>query len=165
MRVYMTGIQTMEDAKRAVDLGAVALGIRIGYKKDMGEVHPERAREIFFSLPVFVSRTGIFADEKRHVIQELVTFCRLDTLHFIGHEQPADLERYSEHVLKTFNKNNVPLLNDYCQQDILSGIVLSLDQKPVSEITPQLLGDRVLLLDGSDHSDIGSPSNLSAQLK
>ncbi|MCR6545861.1 hypothetical protein [Dehalobacterium formicoaceticum] len=149
MKVYMTGIQTKEDARRAVNLGAAAVGIKIGYSKEKEEVHPELAREIFFSLPVFVTRAGIFADEKRHVIQELVTFCHLDTLHFTGQEQPEDLERYPEHMLKTFNQDNLPHLQDYCQPDLLSGIVLSLDQKTVMKIPPQSLEERILILDGS----------------
>ncbi|MEL7565128.1 MAG: hypothetical protein AAGU27_09620 [Dehalobacterium sp.] len=120
MRLYITGIKSLADAEKAVAFGASAVGIKMGYEKDL--VHPETARDIFLNLPVFISRVGIFADEKRYNVQELVTFCRLDTLHFIGSEQPEDLKRYSEHILKNFDPKDLTKVQDYD----LHGVVIDL---------------------------------------
>jgi len=105
MRIYLSGVCDSSQALAAVKQGVSAVGIKIGY--GMGDVHPETAREIFFDIPMFVSRVGIFANEKRYHIQELTTFCRLDTLHFIGSEEPKDLERYHEHIIKSFSVHSL----------------------------------------------------------
>jgi phosphoribosylanthranilate isomerase len=128
MRIYITGIRTMKDVQLAVTMGASAVGIKMGYGKD--DVHPETARDIFFSLPVFISRVGIFHNEPRYQIQELVTFCRLDTLHFTGEERPEDLNRYPEHVLKTFDRKSITKIQDYP----LQGAIVKLDKGSLDDM-------------------------------
>ena len=146
MRLYMTGIKNICDAENAVSLGASAIGIKMGYGMD--DVHPETARDIFFNLPVFISRVGIFVNEKRYHIQELVTFCRLDTLHFLGQEQPEDLERYPEHIIKTFKQKDIARLKDYDLHGIVlklnSGIVTGVDVKNMKKPSLILSGDLTL---------------------
>lgn len=142
MRLYITGIKNLADAQKAVSLGASAVGIKMGYRKD--DVHPEMARDIFFSLPVFVSRVGIFADEKRYNVQELVTFCRLDTLHFMGNEQPDDLKRYPEYVLKTFDQKNLNKIHDYD----LPGVVINLPSGFPGDFEAENLKSQSLILCG-----------------
>jgi len=142
MRLYITGVKNLADAQKAVSLGASAVGIKMGYEKDM--VHPETARDIYFSLPVFVSRVGIFSDEKRYNIQELVTFCCLDTLHFTGSEQPDDLKKYPEHVLKTFDPKDLNKVQDYD----LHGVVINLRSGLSENLELETINKQSLILKG-----------------
>lgn len=142
MRLYISGIKNPTQARSAVSLGACALGIKLGYGKD--DVHPEIARDIFFSLPLFISRVGIFADEKRYSVQELVTFCRLDTLHFMGNEEPEEIERYPERVMKTFHPQNMKRIRDYS----VHGVVIHMDAEADREMAPELFESRSLILGG-----------------
>ncbi|MGI6684839.1 MAG: hypothetical protein ACOX47_05015 [Bacillota bacterium] len=139
----MTGVKTLKDAEEAILLGAAAIGIKMGYGKD--DVHPETAREIFFSLPVFISRVGIFCDEKRYHIQELVTFCRLDTLHFCGQEQPDDVKRYPENVIKNFSPQSLSQVKDYDIQ----GVILELTQGIFMNIEVETITNPALILCGN----------------
>ncbi|ATW24100.1 hypothetical protein [Candidatus Formimonas warabiya] len=142
MRLYFTGITSVEDARKAVAWGAAAIGIKMGYQER--DVHPEKAREIFLKLPVFVSRVGIFANEKRYAIQELITFCRLDTLHFIGNEQPQDVARFQEHVLKTFKEEEFASIADYP----VEGIVLHGKTHTLFQEKPTLFQEKLCILTG-----------------
>ncbi|MGI6065010.1 MAG: hypothetical protein ACOYI2_00785 [Bacillota bacterium] len=111
MRVYISDIKESKEAQLAIEWGASAVGLRIGYGLD--DVHPEKAREIFMSIPLFVSRVGIFNNEKRYNIQELITFCHLDSVHYTGSETPDELKDYSEHLIKNFSAEQVKDIPQY----------------------------------------------------
>lgn len=111
MRIYLSDVREPGDVVRAIRWGASAVGIKTGYGKDV--VPPELAREMFLQIPLFVSRVGIFNDEKKYHIQELATFCQLNVLHFTGNEEPEDLKRYSEHLIKDFSKDQLAYANLY----------------------------------------------------
>jgi phosphoribosylanthranilate isomerase len=141
MRVYVTEISTWEEAKLAIKSGASAIGIRIGYGK--GDVHPEKAREIFLQVPLFVSRVGIFANEKRYHVQEITTFCQLNCLHFWGNEIPEDTKRYNEHLIKTFNINDFHNIESYTIEAV--SIVIK-DMDSVNKI--KYLSEKLLIING-----------------
>lgn len=146
MRIYINGVRNLEEARQAVNMGANAVGIRLGYEQEA--VNPEVAREIFFALPMFVSRVGIFYNQKRYDIQELVTFCRLDTLHFIGNETPEDLERYSENMIKDLAVCDLNQAGFFQVQ----AISVDLDSKP--DVDKSVLPkDRLCILRGSFSSE------------
>jgi phosphoribosylanthranilate isomerase len=61
-RIKICGITRLEDAQRAVDLGAAALGFNF-YPPSPRYIKPEAARAIVRQLPPFVAAVGVFANE------------------------------------------------------------------------------------------------------
>ena len=61
-RIKICGVTRIEDAQRAVDLGAAALGFNF-YPPSPRYIEPEPARAIIRRLPPFVTAVGVFADE------------------------------------------------------------------------------------------------------
>lgn len=141
MRIYISGVKDLTGLEKAVRWGASAVGIRIGYGEKA--VHPEKARELFFELPLFLSRVGIFSNQKRYEIEELVTFCRLDTLHFTGCEQPAELERYGEQLIKTFTRDDLGETRCYPVQAVCLPVGNETLEEPID-----LPADKKLILAG-----------------
>jgi phosphoribosylanthranilate isomerase len=62
MRIKICGLTRLEDAQRAVDLGAAALGFNF-YPPSPRYIEPEPARAIIRRLPPFVTAVGVFANE------------------------------------------------------------------------------------------------------
>jgi len=61
-RIKICGVTRLEDAQRAVDLGAAALGFNF-YTLSPRYIGPAAARAIVRQLPPFVTAVGIFANE------------------------------------------------------------------------------------------------------
>ena len=78
--VYVTGIATREEATWAVSRNVSAIGIPLGYEQ--GAFQAETARDIFFSLPFYIWKVGIFCRTSPYDIGELASSCHLDICHF-----------------------------------------------------------------------------------
>ena len=115
MRIYLSGIQDAFELKKAVRWGADAIGIRIGYDHDL---HPERARELFLQMPAFIARVGIFSNEKQYQLQELISFCQVNTVHFVGQEEPAETATMGELRIKSFSLADFARINEYPVQAV-----------------------------------------------
>jgi len=61
-RIKICGLTRLEDAQRAVDLGAAALGFNL-YPLSPRYIEPAAARAIVRRLPPFVTAVGVFANE------------------------------------------------------------------------------------------------------
>jgi len=61
-RIKICGLTRMEDAQRAADLGAAALGFNF-YRLSPRYIEPAAARAIIRRLPPFVAAVGVFANE------------------------------------------------------------------------------------------------------
>ncbi len=70
-RIKICGVTRLEDAERAVELGAAALGFNF-YPPSPRSIRPAAAREIVRQLPPFATAVGVFANETGagHVISE-----------------------------------------------------------------------------------------------
>jgi len=73
----------------AVRLGADAIGL-VFYDPSPRAVTPERAQEIVAQLPPFVTVVGLFVDEQRARIDQIVRQVPLDLLQFHGQESGTD---------------------------------------------------------------------------
>lgn len=83
-RVKICGISDVESALAAAEAGADAIGLV--FAPSRRRVAPERAAEITAALPLFVSKVGVFVDEERGRIEELIGVCGLDTVQLHGNE-------------------------------------------------------------------------------
>ena len=61
-RIKICGVTRLEDAQRAVDVGAAALGFNF-YPPSPRYIEPAAARAIIRRLPPFVTAVGVFANE------------------------------------------------------------------------------------------------------
>ena len=114
VRVKVCGITQLEDALKAVELGADALGFI--FAQSPRRVSPEAAKAIIDFLPPWVSCVGVFADEDIGGVRRIQDYCSLDYLQFHGHEEPAYCQQFPHRGIKAFRiqkEKDLSLLADY----------------------------------------------------
>ncbi len=89
MRVKICGITSLEDALKAIDAGADALGF-VFYPPSPRYITPEDAAQIIKELPPFVEKVGLFVNEDAATINRLAKLSRI-TLAQIHFEAPEEL--------------------------------------------------------------------------
>lgn len=99
-RCKICGITRLEDALRAVELGADALGF-IFYAASPRYVSVERVREIVAALPPFVTTVGVFVDASAETIKQVLSQVSLDRLQFHGNESPEQCAAFGKPYIKT----------------------------------------------------------------
>ncbi len=87
VRTKVCGITNREDALCAVDHGADALGF-IFYEKSPRYIAPEKAGEIVFDLPPFVTPVGVFVNASQRHIDVAVKLAGLRAIQLHGDESP-----------------------------------------------------------------------------
>jgi phosphoribosylanthranilate isomerase len=84
-RVKICGITRLEDAERAVALGADAIGVVL-WERSPRAVTAVQARAILRALPPFVTRVGVFVDATPATIRAIVDEVGLDAVQLHGDE-------------------------------------------------------------------------------
>ena len=94
------------DAERAVALGVDALGFI--FAKSPRRVTPEKIASFVNELPPFISRVGVFVNEKKGRVEAIRKRLNLDTLQFHGEESPAYCNSFRKKakVIKAFRIRN-----------------------------------------------------------
>ncbi|MBF0387651.1 MAG: phosphoribosylanthranilate isomerase [Candidatus Omnitrophica bacterium] len=104
VRVKVCGITRLEDARAAIKAGADALGF-VFYRKSPRYISASRALKIIEALPPFVSKVGVFVNERTGAIRDIAGFCALDAVQLHGDEDNHychRLKRYGLKIIKGF---------------------------------------------------------------
>jgi phosphoribosylanthranilate isomerase len=101
VRVKICGITSAADALAAVEAGADALGFMF-YEQSSRHVSVEEAVRIIAKLPPFITKTGVFVDASRQVIDQAIDRCHLDAIQLHGSETPEMCADFSRPVVKAF---------------------------------------------------------------
>ncbi len=109
--IKICGITDIEDALKAVELGADALGF-VFYEKSPRKITKEKAKEIIDSLPKEVVKVGLFVDELEEKVNEIASYCNFDILQFHGDETPDYCKKFPQKIIKAFRiKDKESLVN------------------------------------------------------
>ncbi len=101
-KVKICGITNIEDAITAIELGADAIGFII-FKGSRRYVTPQQVRQITKNLPPFVTKVGVFVNEDKTSVLEILSYANLDLAQLHGNESP-DCCKYigKNRVIKVF---------------------------------------------------------------
>lgn len=124
-KVKFCGITNLQDAISAAELGADALGF-VFYPKSPRFISPKNAKEIIKKLPPFISMVGLFVNQSKSEVEEVIKGCPLNLLQFHGDENEAFCKQYNLPYIKAISmKSDVDLLK--CVQEYNSAKALLLD--------------------------------------
>jgi len=98
-RIKICGITRPEDALRAAELGADAIGL-IFFAGSARHVTAARALEVIARLPPFVTTVGLFVDASPAEVEAVLSVVPLDLLQFHGDESPAYCEGFDRPYIK-----------------------------------------------------------------
>jgi phosphoribosylanthranilate isomerase len=101
LQIKICGITREIDAALCCEAGADTLGF-IFHPKSPRAVTPETAAVIIASLPPSITSVGVFVNEKRSVINEIVRRTGIRILQFSGDESAEECSGYSIDVWKAF---------------------------------------------------------------
>lgn len=96
MFVKICGITNQEDALLAVAMGADAVGFV--FAPSSRQIAPTRARDIARRLPPEILTVGVFRDQAREQVAEIVARAGLGAAQLHGHERAEDARWVREHV-------------------------------------------------------------------
>jgi len=114
LRIKICGITDTEDAFAAIACGADALGF-IFYSKSPRSVKPDTARSIISSLPPLVTTVGVFVDEDKTTLENIVSYTGLDIVQLHGSESPEYLNssRKTIKAIRVKDLADLEVLNKY----------------------------------------------------
>lgn len=102
MKVKICGITNKSDALDAIALGADALGF-IFTKESPRYISPDVVQEISEHVPPFVQLVGVFLDQEKTEIDQIINRCRIDLIQLHGHETPEFCRTMKRRVIKAFH--------------------------------------------------------------
>lgn len=128
-RIKMCGTTTIEDAMVAVQLGIDALGF-IFVKNTPRFISPEDANKIVKQLPPFLFRVGVFVNDDRQEVEEIVRCLGLNGIQLHGKEKPSYCEKLalsmpSCSLIKAFRVGEKSSPTDFVPyNDVVNGFLL-----------------------------------------
>jgi len=118
-RVKICGITNREDALTAVKLGADALGFV--FSNSPRQITPEIADKIISQLPPFILCVGVFANENRDRVVEMMDSCSLDVIQLHGDETPRlcnELKEFNKKLIKGIRVQNSSSLENLKEYNV-----------------------------------------------
>ncbi len=116
-RVKVCGMTRVEDALKAAELGADAVGF-IFYKKSPRAVTVAQAKAIIKELPPFVHRVGVFVNEGIERINSMKDRLGLDLVQLHGDESPAFSKKVNSRVLKAIRVSDSTSLKELAKFNV-----------------------------------------------
>jgi len=102
LKVKICGITTLKQACQIEKLGADALGF-IFYEKSPRYISPQDARKISKKLGPFIKKVGVFVNEDKWTVLEMLSYCNLDFAQLHGEETVEYCDYIGkEKVIKVF---------------------------------------------------------------
>ena len=156
-RVKICGITRPQDAQKAVLYGADALGL-VFYAPSPRAVTIDQAREVVAGLPPFVTVVGLFVNEERDRIAEVLSSVHIDLLQFHGDETSDDCFGHNRPYIKAIRmREGVDLKAEMDRYSQARGLLLDTYCKGVpggtgdtfdwDQIPPEI-ADRITLAGG-----------------
>lgn len=103
----------MEDALKAIELGADALGF-VFYRPSPRYIEPAEAQKIIRELPAFVTVVGLFMDADSVFVEDALKAASLDLLQFHGRETPEFCGRFNRPYIKAVPMRESIDIQAYC---------------------------------------------------
>ena len=123
IKIKICGLTNLDDASAAIDFGADALGF-VFFKKSPRNISPEKAAAIIAKLPVFTTTVGVFVNEPRQTIQEIIEETGIDVIQLHGDEPPESC-RLQRRVIKGIRVKSLESLEPLkSYQDLVSAFLL-----------------------------------------
>lgn len=108
VKVKVCGITNLEDASKAIEFGADALGFNF-YRRSPRYIAPAEAQKILRELPAQVCKVALFVNEPREAIEAVLDYGRLPEgrqaftgLQFHGEESGECCRGWNLKVIKAF---------------------------------------------------------------
>jgi len=116
MKIKICGITTIDDALFCAENGADALGF-VFYRKSKRFIEPEAAAEIISRIPPFITAVGVFVDEERSTILNILNTCHLNVLQFHGDETPQYVQSFTQQkvikAIRVKDANSIKSIKDF----------------------------------------------------
>jgi phosphoribosylanthranilate isomerase len=87
VKVKICGITNPEDALKAADYGADAMGF-VFFEGSPRCISPDEARDIIMKLPPCVTTVGVFVNERMEETERIASHALIDIIQLHGHESP-----------------------------------------------------------------------------
>ena len=123
-RIKICGIKHLDDALKAIECGADAIGL-IFVEKSPRYVSLTDARVITESLPPFVTSVGLFMNASEETVREALKVVPLNLLQFHGEESPAFCDQFGVPYVKVLRmRENVNVIAFTQEYSNAAGILL-----------------------------------------
>jgi len=114
-RIKICGITHLDDALRAVEAGADALGF-VFVPNTPRYIEANHAAAIVAQLPPFITTVGLFADEDSAKMRTIADQCQLDVIQLHGDECPEFCQALDWRIIKAVrikDESSLSRLTDY----------------------------------------------------
>jgi len=99
VKIKICGLTRLEDAQKACELGAWAVGF-IFVPESPRYISPQVAREIVSQLPLTVEKIGVFQDATIETVKKVRESVGLTLVQLHGNESPGDVKDIGGRVIK-----------------------------------------------------------------
>ncbi len=127
VKVKICGIKKLEDAQFAAKCGADFIGF-IFFKDSPRYIEPEEAFDIISNLPEGIKTVGVFVNQTREEIKNIVRSCKLSYVQLHGDETPEFINELEFPTIKAIRLKEEKDLEDLRKFDVFAYVFDSRDE-------------------------------------